>query len=61
LPAKTYSTCLKTLGESYLAEGDKTEAKKYYGTYLDLTEPLGLKNIFIQRSIKEIKKALESM
>ena len=51
-PSKSYlySICLQALGESYLALGNKSEAKKYFEEYLSLTDTFKTKNIFVFRN-----------
>lgn len=53
------SICLNTLALSYSATDKETEAKGYFKKYLDLTEALTPKNIFIIRNRTEAIEALK--
>ncbi len=54
-----YSVCLKNLAENSKVLGKTTDAKKYFKDYLDLTEKLPAKNIFVmaerERAQQELK------
>ena len=56
-----YSTCLQILGESYLAEGNKIEAKKYMEDYLTMTDKFKDKNIFVFRNREKFVDELENL
>lgn len=51
--------CLKVLGESSQAMGDKTNAKKYFEEYLKLIEPINNKNAFLIRNREKFQKYLQ--
>lgn len=53
--------CMITLGESYLAVGNASEARKYLEEYLRVTEVLTQKDIFIIRSREEAQNKLSSL
>ena len=52
------SVCLRVLAISYLAQGDKIEAKKYMEEYLSFTEKLAEKNIFVMRNRQQFADEL---
>lgn len=45
-----YSVCLAALGDAYSALKNSAEAKKYFQEYLNLTDSLSDKNIFVMRN-----------
>ncbi|MDO8561018.1 MAG: hypothetical protein Q7R91_02280 [bacterium] len=58
--ALTYinSLCIQSLAISYLAKGDKINAKKYLEEYLNFTEKLSEKNIFVMRNRQQFSDEL---
>ena len=50
--------CFRALAVSYLAQGDKIKAKKYLEEYLNFTEKLTEKNIFVMRNRQQFEEEL---
>lgn len=61
--AQTYrnSICIQVLAISYLAKGDKINAKKYMEEYLNFTEKLAEKNIFVMRNRQQFEGELQKI
>src|SRR3989344_200589 len=55
------SICLQVLGDSFLAQGKKKEAKKYLEQYLDITGAFKDKNIYVMRNRAEFQKILNDL
>lgn len=57
----TNSVCLRVLAISYLAKGDKINAKKYMEEYLNFTEKFPKKNIFVTRNRRQFSDELQKI
>lgn len=59
-PSKTYlySTCLQVLADISFIQGNKLEAVKYMSDYLNITDVLKEKNIFVMRNRERFAKEL---
>lgn len=60
-PAYPYSICLATLGRSFAAREETTEAKRYFEQYLALTAAMAEKNIFVVRDRGRIQEELQKL
>ncbi|MBI2446389.1 MAG: hypothetical protein HYV51_01030 [Parcubacteria group bacterium] len=60
MATQTYmnSVCVQILAISYLAKGDKINARKYLEEYLSFTEKFTEKNIFVMRNRQEFAEEL---
>lgn len=56
-----YSICLRTMADSFMAQKNIPEARKYMEAYLSLTDALEPKNIFIVRDRERFKKELQNL
>lgn len=58
---RSYYVCLQTFAESYYALGQKDKANKFFQDYLNATDNVQLKNIFIMRARSFAEKALKGL
>lgn len=56
-----WSSCLRVLALSYLAQSDKLKAEKYLQDYLNFTENFTEKNIFVMRYRKQFSNELQKL